>query len=282
MVTHVNADIVDISACKIALLTEIDKKIAANLLSALNDDFSDNTRYPIAIKNRTEINYVLDGIDARLRHAHQLKLQFLDTLNHEMISGNAPITTYAVRCTFTFPGTVINREFSVSDRWGYLEVVRSAFQEFILTISSLLENLVRLMETLVRKVIVILKERRQNGTETLHLYREFFQVLVKLEYRPKDDLHACLANYDSFFDRYLDPLYKLRGSFIHGYRENLTLDVTGVCLVGQADSRFNLSKTELMVDQFSEFVFSSLSNFTVDLLNCLTSKISDPVVKIPF
>jgi hypothetical protein len=223
MVALVNENIVDISTHTNALVVEIDKKINGSLLSLLNDDFH-HKHYPVSI-NRAEIGYILDGIDARLRHSHELKLQFFDTLDHDLISGIAPITRFSTHCTFTFPGTVINREFSVTDRIGYLSVVHTAFQDFILTTSSLLENLVRLSETLVRKVIVNSPKRKaQACTETLQLYLEILQVLVKLEYRPKDDLHACLFNFSIFFEKYLIPLYKLRGSFIHGYRQNLIID----------------------------------------------------------
>jgi len=283
MVALVNETIVDISSNKNALLVEVDKKISASLLSLLNDGFHNEKLYPISI-NRNEIGYLLDGIDARLRHAHELKLQYFDTLNHDFISGISPVTSFGARCTFTFPGTVINREFSISDRIGYFDVVHAAFQDFILTMSSLLENLVRITEMLVRKVIINSPKRPSPpGNETLQLYLEFLDMLVKLQYRPKDDLHGCFASFDVFFKSYLVPLYKLRGSFIHGYHQNLVIDSsTGVCLVRSIDNTFGtLSKTDLMLDQFSERVFENLENLTVKLLDCLTRKISEPAAKIP-
>src|SRR5579864_2246017 len=120
MVKVVNKGIVNISSNKNALLVEVDKKLSGGLLSNLNDDFH-HKLYPVSI-NRAEIGFLLDGIDARLRHAHQLKLEFFDTIDHDLISGISPITSFGTRCTFTLQGTVITREFSISDRTGYLDI----------------------------------------------------------------------------------------------------------------------------------------------------------------
>lgn len=162
-----------------------------------------------------------------------MKLQFFEPIEHDLICGVTPITTrFGARCTFTLPGTVINREFSISDRAGGCR-----------------------------------------STETLQLYLEFLQILIKLDYRTKDDLHICFSNFDVFFEKYLVPLYKLRGSFIHGYRENLIIDSMGIgaCLVRRIDDSFNqLSVTELILDQFAEQVFLNMEQLTVDLLACLT------------
>lgn len=284
MVRLINENIVNISTNKNALLVEIDKKISGSLLSKLNDDFH-HKHYPVSI-DRTEIGFLLDGIDARLRHAHELKLEFFDTLEHDLICGVSPITTrFGARCSFTLPGTVINREFSITDRTGYLDVVHTAFQDFILTIASLLENLVRLTETLVRKVIVNSPKRKaQAGTETLQLYIEFLEILTKLNYRVKDDVHTCFTSFDPFFEKYLVPLYKLRGSFIHGYRENLVIDpiTTGACLVRRIDDSFNqLSNADLILNQFADQIFDNLEKLTIDLLDCLAKKIGDPTAHIP-
>lgn len=281
MVKFVNEEIIDISGHMNRLLAEIDQKIGSKLLSELNNDF-DRKHYPISIQ-RSEIAILLEGIDSRLRHIHSLKLQFFDTLEHDFIIGASSFSKYGVKCTFILPGTIIQKEFQVIDQTGYADVVHAAFRDFILTASSLLENLVRLSETLVRKVIVNSpKKAPQAGSETLQLYREFLEILIKLEYRDKDDLHSCLLAYNVFFEKYLAPLYRLRGSFIHGYHENLIVDVQNGYLVRQIDESFKqLSNTELMLDQFAEHVFGNLSGFTIDLLGCLTKKIADPSVKIP-
>jgi hypothetical protein len=282
MVAIINEAIIDISSNKNALLVEIDKKIGAGLLSFLNDDFHNDKLYPISI-DRKEIGYLLDGIDARLRLAHELKLQFFETLSHDFICGISSLASYGAKCAFTLPGTVINREFSVIDRVGYFDVIHAAFQDFVLTASSLFENLVRMIETLVRKVIINSPKRPASpGNETLQLYLEFLQILSKLQYRPTDDLHSCLAGFDGFFKSFLIPFYKLRGSFIHGYQQNLIIDPTGVCLVRRIDNSFSaLSTTDLMLDQFSGQIFENLKNLTAGLMDCLTKKIADPGVKIP-
>jgi len=283
MVKMITEAIVDISANRNALMAEVDNKINGNLLSLLNDDFHDNKLYPIKI-NRTEINNLLNGIDARLRHMHELKIQFFDTLDHDFICGTSALTEYGANCTFTLPGTVINREFKTTDPSGYFEVTHTAFQDFILTVSSLLENLVRLNEMLIRKVILnSLKRAATPGNETFELYLDFLQALVKLHYRTNDDLHICMGNFDTFFKRYLKPLYKLRGSFIHGYNQNLVIDAAnGICVIRRIDNSFDtFSNTEVMLDQFSEHIFDNVRNLTIDLLNCLTNKISDPAAHIP-
>ncbi len=185
--------IVDISSIKNALILEIDKKLSGKLLSYRNDDYHDKP-YPIEI-NKAEIENLLNGVDARLRNAQQLKLQFFDTLDHDFICGVVPMTSFGVRCSFVLPGTAIMREFEITDRGAYLDVVNTEFRDFILTVASLLENLVRLTETLVTKVIVNVPNKRgQTGSETLHAYREFMNILIKLEYRTKDDLPVTTAH----------------------------------------------------------------------------------------
>ncbi len=237
------------------LLVMVNKKIMRAKVSPINENLSSKLKVDINV-----FTELLNGLEAKFRRCEMLHLAYFQNVDHAILSGSSASLPFLMDCTFT-DGTVnFKYIYECDDKQFYKEVIDLNFQNFILVIASIYENLVILSEILLKKVIVHLKDRGPLSSP-LHDYLAFLDVLISLGYRKNDVLYNCILTFNIFFKTYLLTINQLRNRFIHGYSVNLNTDGFNYKLITFEKGAFTAASPLLNLDAFTEAVLNNTRNF---------------------
>jgi hypothetical protein len=209
-----------------------------------------------------------------------LYFSYFENLDHDVLSGNPTSLPLVRDCTFTDSTAQFHTLIEINDKSLYQEVIDLNFQNFIFVVASLYENIVRLAEIVIKKVIVHLKNRPPLSS-TLQDYIAYLNILIDLGYRKNDRLHVCIKVYTPYFDRYLDTISILRNGFIHGYSNNLSSDGFNYKITRYNSANFSAASAELNLDFFSKKILDETKSFTIELLDALKLSIRHHKKNIP-
>lgn len=263
----ISKSILDISAEKSKLLYHLAVKKSAGKVSPANQGIDSN----LSIDN---IHVILDAIEWKLRKCQMLYYTFFEGIDHSVLSGSGLlISGKIIEAEFSYGTQVIKSKLEINDMPSYKELIDSNFQVFILIHSSLLENIVRLTEIVLKKIIIH-SARNPPLSAPYSMLVEYWDHLVALQYKKRDDFYNCTQRYNPFFNKYLKILSALRNRAIHGYTNYLTTDGTFYRITNQLDQQGFPASTnmELVVDNFTKKVLDETIAFTKELLEIMIKK----------
>ncbi len=248
------------------LLNEVLIKINSGGTRTFNFDMHDNYRI-----DYQEIEKRLKGIALKFRKCEMNYHLYFDELHHDVLTvdiRDLPIS----RQRIFMDGTATTKQFfDIDDQNSYQELINGQFQEFILFIASVIENLVYLAETLIRKVVVHLKGK-QPPSIVMQNYIATLDILIKLNYRSTDPIYICLDNHKTFFEKYLPTINAYRNYYIHGY--NVKLRVNGPeYMLDTPLPPINANSLDARVDLFALAVLDNMGVIIPEFLTAITQTI---------
>jgi hypothetical protein len=265
----------DLSPEKLSLLGIIAQKISLSKHTSLNQDFDSNLKVDINV-----IKALLETIEARVNKVEVIYYTFLESADHASLTGATTNLPIKLEFEFIKSTSVVKENIEINERFSYKELVDLNFQHFILLVASLFENCVRLAEILVKKIIVHRPGDRPINTPMLN-YISFFESLIRLGYRSPDQIFNCLRTHDILLKKILEPVNRLRNSFIHGYLSHLESDGYNYRVNFQQAPTFSSGSPDLNVDSFSRIICEGTILFIKDFLFSLGSHIKHYKKGIP-
>lgn len=250
------------------------RKIASNMVSPVNSNI--DSRFKI---DGNAIKELLSSFASRLRECEIIYFTYLRDAHQSILTGDTSELPLTIIVKLNYGTSVFEKQISVNDRLFYKEIIDNQFRHFILAMSSEYEVMVKLAETVVRKVILHLPEKRPLSAP-LDSYIRCLKDLVKLQYRPEDEIYQCINSYESFFDRFLPTMTLLRNSFSHGFAINLQSDGASYRISKYYDP-LTSSSPELELNFFATKIMEESRNFFVDMLEVLNEAIKDDSISIP-
>ena len=199
------------------------------------------------------------------------------------------VGTKLIKTEFSFGTRVLRNTIEIMDPNMYKESIHMNFQMFILTIASLYENLVRLIETLIKKRVVF-GDKNPHLSIHLKMLISYWDNLIELNYRGSDEFYSWLTSHRTYMDKYLSQINSLRNSFIHGYASNLYFDsALNDYVIKNYDPQSSGGFTqahgnavpELILNNFVEHVLTNSRNLIGDVLNIFQRKLSHHRTKVP-
>jgi hypothetical protein len=148
-------------------------------------------------------------------------------------------------------------------------------------LSSLYENLVRLTEIFLKKIIVHPKKNNKNISSPYQLLLDYWEVLVSLEYRQKDSCYNSIDRHKDFLETYNRILNQLRNRFAHGYSLNLYVGGSDYRIQNLDEQNFSSDSPYLIMNIFTEEVLKNTKELINDFLAALVTDIKVPGQKIP-
>lgn len=249
------------------LLTEVGHKITSNSLNPYNFEMHDNYKIDLV-----EIEKRLDGITQKFRKCEMNYYLYFDDIHHNVLTVDQSDLPISRQRLFSDGPALTKQFFDVNDKHLYEELINGQFQEFILFVASVIENLVYLAETLVRKVVVHLRGKHPPSI-IMQNYVATLEILLKLQYRSIDPISTCLGNYKIFFDKYLPTINAYRNSYIHGYRAKL-MAVGSEYMLDSPLAPIQVNTPDATVDIFAEHVVNNIRSLISDFLRAITQTIN--------
>jgi hypothetical protein len=271
MVTNVS--LTNFSNERNQLLIALSKKIAATKVTALNEVF--DNKYKV---EKSKIELLLKAIEAKFKKCEILYYSYLRDVDHSIVAGMSSGLPFETEIILTDGTAILNYSFKVNDKDFYKEIIDQNFQVFILTLASLYENLVLLMEIFMKKVMIYV---RRPTSSPLHDYLEYLDRLINLGYRQTDKFSACLNTSSPFFKKYLIQINKLRNSFIHGYSLCLQSDGYTYFVENIDTASFSVNSPDLQLDKFSTDLIEHTRKFVRSLFETLRDSISHYKKQVP-
>ncbi|HPF10145.1 MAG TPA: hypothetical protein PLP62_01710 [Flavobacteriaceae bacterium] len=241
-----------------------------------------------------DVQFIIESIELKLREAEIIYHTYFGTeYDNSIIVHNSLTGNKLIEAEFNYGTRVIKKRIEIIDPGMYKESINMNFQLFVLSIASLYENLVRLIETLIKKRVVF-GEKNPHLSVHLKILIPYWDNLVQLGYRTNDEFYVWLNNYRQYFNKYLGTINRLRNSFIHGYSINLKVE-HGTYVVSNFEeippgstSIFGFQMPaggglipELEVNNFVKDVLNESFQLTEELMNLLKRKISHHRTKVP-
>lgn len=273
MVKNLTITLTDFSKSKNRLLGELGKKIDKTQVTALNEVF--DKKFKIQYHR---VNDLLQIVEVKFKRCEMVYFSYLRDVDYDILKGILNKLPFEMRLTHLDGTSVLEYSYQVNEPGLYRDLVYQNFQTFILTLASLYENLVILMETILKKVIVFVQPPRSSP---LHDYVEFLDRLLSLGYRKEDKLSICIKNYHSFFSKYLVQINGLRNYFIHGYKLCIDTDGDFYFVEKIEKSSFVPRSAELQLDVFCGHVIDRTRDFIGELLATLGDTIKHYKKSIP-
>ncbi|RKE47154.1 hypothetical protein [Sphingobacterium detergens] len=249
------------------LLTEVGNKISSNALNPYNFEMHDNYKIDLP-----EIQKRLDGIAQKFRKCEMNYYLHFDDIHHNVLTVDQSDLPISRQRIFSDGPALTKQFFDVNDKSLYEELINGQFQEFILFIASVIENLVYLAETLIRKVVVHLKNK-QPPSIIMQNYVATLEILLKLQYRSIDPISTCLSSYKTFFDKYLPTINAYRNAYIHGYRAKL-MAFGSEYMLDSPMAPIQINTLDARVDIFSLAVINNVRSLITDFFNAITQTIN--------
>ena len=147
-----NLTLSDFSVERNALLDVLRRKIATSKVTELNMVFDNKYRV-----NNDTVTALVKSIETKFKRCEMLYYTYFEGMEHTVINGNATALPFEMECNFMDGTGQLKYFFKVDDRSYYKDLIDMNFQNFILQIASLYENIVMLAEILIKKVIVYVK-----------------------------------------------------------------------------------------------------------------------------
>lgn len=258
----------EFSAERAQLLSIVSSRISANQINPVNFDIHANYELQDSL--------ILDRLNAitnKFRKCEMTYYLYFDELDHDVLvskSASLPIIRERI---FQSTGGVIKQYFEVDDRVLYQELIDYHFQEFILFTSSVLENLVYLSETLVKKVLIHPKKSPPLSIPMKN-FMELLDYLHRLNYRnPTDPVATCLRTHEPFLNRYLPTINALRNRYIHGFQKKLISDTYEYVLMSP-ELPISAGAADLNVTEFTKNITENLKQFIPAFFNSITTTIT--------
>ena len=250
-----------------ALIDLIRRKIAGSKIRNINEQI--NSKMKVEIGVLTEI---FSSVEVKFRRCEMIFSSYLEDVDHQVLSGNSVTLPFAMDCTFVDKGASFQCVYSCDDKLLYKELIDTNFQSFILTMASIYENIVILIEIINRKVIVHTKEKTPISSP-LHDYLTHLRFLIGLGYREDDPLNKCMSTFETYFNSYLSTINQLRNRFIHGYSINLSTDGHDYKVTAFDNKVFTPSSPDLNIDLFAGKILHTTRDFILDLYPVLLNSI---------
>ncbi|WP_396637764.1 hypothetical protein [Maribacter sp. R77961] len=244
-------------------------------------------------KNRLKIEdvqVIIEAIELKQREAEIIFYTYFGSeYDKNIIVNNTLIGSKFIEAEFYYDTRVLKKTIEIIDPNMYREVVNINFQLFILNIASLYENLVKLIELLIKKRVVF-GDRNPHLSVHLRVLIAYWDNLVELDYRKNDEFYIWLTSHRTYLDQYLSQINSLRNSFIHGYSLNLNIDsISNEYVVKNYDNSTTGFPqpagggviSDLVLNTFVDSVVNNTKNLTEDVLNLFQSKLSHHRTKVP-
>lgn len=261
-------NLADFRSERTALETAAGIKIAARMVDQINFEIHRNYEIKLdLIKDR------LDAVTNKFRKCEMIYFLYFERMDHNVLSAQSTNFPVIRECVFNDNTFTIKKYFEVDDRELYQELIDYSFQEFILFAASVLENLVYLSETLVRKVAIHHQNNRPQSI-IMNNFIEMLEYLHRLNYRNHTEaLSTCLITHKVFLDRYLPFINSFRNSFIHGYSRKLISNGQEY-VINEPNSIINATSTDQNVEVFSKNIVDNLRLFIPEFFVAITSMIN--------
>lgn len=268
-----NLRLSNFSAERNALINVLNRKIAESKTTRINGVFDNKF-----LVNIDAITDLLKSIDMKFKRCEMLYYAYFENLDHGVLNGNPATLPLISECNFIDGTAQLNYSYKVDDRYYYKDLIDMNFQNFILQIASLYENIVFLAEILMRKVMVYVKPPLSSP---LHDYLLYLERLISLGYRQNDKLNICMIARKPYFDKYLVQINALRNRYIHGYSVNLSTD-GGEYFVDNMDrTPFSRYSPDLLLNVFTREVLDNTRLFITELLIAFKDSANHHSKKIP-
>lgn len=255
----------------------------------LHDIFNNGTQSKDKLKIQ-DVQVIIETIELKLRNAEIIyHTYFASEFEKNILIYNTLVGTKLIETEFSFGTKVLRNSIEIIDPNMYKETIHMKFQLFILTIASLYENLVRLIETLIKKRVVF-GDRNPHLCIHLKVLISYWDNLIELNYRGNDEFYTWLTSHRMYLDQYLSQINSLRNSFIHGYSSNLYFDsVLNDYVIKNYDHKtsggfpepHSSAVPELILNDFVQHVLTNSQNLIGDVLNIFKRKLSHHRTKVP-
>src|SRR5690606_30631877 len=202
-------------------------------------------------------------------------------VNDSMPLVSGTVTNKVIETEFDFGTNILKDRIDINTPFLYKELIDTKFQSLILVTASLYEVLVKLCETLLKKIVLYDGERSPYQSIPMKTFILNWDKLVDLGYRKNDDFYICFSGHRAFINKYLGQINSLRNRFIHGYSINLKIDTShNEYVVNNLDqTNFPIVAgggiiTELILNNFANAILSNTHAMTIDMLNLFAKKLS--------
>lgn len=279
----VTRSLTDFGTQKSAIITAIGNKIArGNYDQNLHDTFKPSKF------NIGDIESIISSIETKLRKIEIIYYTYFDSEYDSsiIVNGSMPVvgTTMAnkvIETEFDFGTNILKDRIDINTPFLYKEFIDINFQSLILVTASLYEVLVKLCETLLKKIVIYDGERSPYQSIPLKLFILNWDKLVDLGYRKNDDFYVCFSSHRAFIDKYLGEINSLRNRFAHGYSINLEIDTfhNEYLVINYDRTNFPLVAgggiiTELILNNFANSVLTNTRALTTGILDLFVTKLS--------
>ncbi len=198
------------------------------------------------------------------------------------------MTNKIIETEFYFGTYILKNRIDINDPLLYKELIDTNFQHLILTIASLYEVLVKLCETLLKKIVIYDGIKSPYLSIHLKLFILNWDKLVDLGYRKNDDFYNCFSSHRTFLNKYLIQVNSLRNRFIHGYSVNLEVNASHSEYVVSNHDTTNFPNVsgggiipELVLSNFVSHIVTNSKALTIDILNLFKMKLDHHKTKVP-
>jgi hypothetical protein len=280
----VNKRLTDFTTQKNAIVTAIGHKISRGFY----DQSLHNSFKPSKI-NIYDIETIFNSIESKLRKIEIIYYTYFDSeYDSNIIVNNTLIVNKIIETEFNYSTKVLKSRIDVNDPSLYKELIDSNFCTLILNVASLYEVLVKLSETLLKKIVLYDGERTPYKSITLKLFILNWDKLIELRYRKNDGFYNCFNSHRIYIDKYLDQINVIRNRIIHGYLNNLEINTTHskYMVTNHDTSNFPLVAgggidSNLIVNNFVNDVLLNTTSLITDLLNLFVTKLTHHRSKLP-
>ena len=283
----VSEKLVDFSRQKDAIVTGIKKiKNSKNLYKSELHDIFKPSKF-----NIDDLELIITSIENKLRKIEMIYFTYFNSEYDSSIivdnvvpsSVEGMITNKIIETKFDFGVSILKNRVDIDTPILYKEIINTQFQSFILSVASLYEVLVKLCETLLKKIAIHIGNKAPSVR--LDNFVLYWDILVELDYRKDDEFYKWRLNHRNFIDKYLNQINTLRNRFIHGYSINLEINHKKYIVSNYDTKNFRPVSgdkliTELILDNFTENILLNTRKLTTEILDLFVKKLSRPR-KIP-
>jgi hypothetical protein len=279
VIKHIERELVDLHESTNLLISLVQAKIASDSYNKKNDVFG--RKYAIEMPTLVRL---LNGIEARLRTIQIIKAMYFESIEHDILCRNNTDSEVIINGEFSYSTILIKQSFSINDANAYAEQVEAQLHNFVLCVSNILENLVRLKELLFRKIIVHGK-RNAPISAPLSMYLEYLKILINLGYRNADQLSNVFIPHQDFIDRFLILLTDMRNKITHSCPTFL-VPISGEFTIdiGRMEASkhlFSPSDQRLVVDIFVDHIYTEVSTISQNVLGVMIDTMTEPTTQVP-
>lgn len=280
----VSQQLSDYNTKKTLIVTKVASKISSNLFDEnLHDSFRDSKL------KIDDVELMINSIERRLRELEVIYYtHFGSEYDSSIIINGSLILDKIIETEFFYSTEIITNRITINSASLYKEIIDDNFRSFILTVASLYEVLVRLTETLTKKIVLYDGLRSPYQSIPLMTMLLNWDRLLDLDYRIPDTIYSCYQNHRLFLNKYLLQINNLRNRFIHGYSINLEKNIlhNKYMVINHRLQEFPQVRnggiiTELVVNDFVKNILNNTQTLVTDILNGFVTELSVPNKEIP-